>query len=166
MQKEDEMPAESRRAPAGRAFSEPARAALRFFSGLHNRIYRATDGRVTGRLMGSPVLLLMTTGRKTGKERTAPLLYLEDGANLVVVASVGGAPRHPAWYLNLKASPEARVRLGEQTLRVRAEEAGGEEKRRLWARLVEMYPPYESYQRRTEREIPVVVLRPMDGGTP
>jgi deazaflavin-dependent oxidoreductase (nitroreductase family) len=95
-------------------------------------------------------------------ERTAPLLYLEDGEGLVVVASVGGTPKHPAWYWNLKANPEARVQIKDRTLRVRAEEARGEEKRRLWARLVEMYPPYEDYQRRTEREIPVVVLRPVN----
>jgi F420H(2)-dependent quinone reductase len=104
----------------------------------------------------------ITTGRKTGKERTAPLLYLEDGGNLVVVASVGGAPSHPAWYWNLKANPEARVRLRGRTLRVSAEKVGGEEKRRLWARLVEMYPPYQHYQERTAREIPVLVLRPAD----
>jgi deazaflavin-dependent oxidoreductase (nitroreductase family) len=75
---------------------------------------------------------------------------------------VGGAPKHPAWYWNLKANPDARVEIGERTLRVRAEEARGEEKCRLWERLVEMYPPYEDYQRRTAREIPVLVLRPLE----
>ncbi len=110
------------------------------------------------------MLLGYTTGRRTGKERTAPLLYLESGENLVIVASVGGAPKHPAWYLNLKAEPEDRVEIEDRTLRVRAEEAKAEEKRRLWARLVEMYPPYENYQRRTEREIPVVVLSPVNEG--
>jgi deazaflavin-dependent oxidoreductase (nitroreductase family) len=130
-------------------------------AGTHAVIYRASGGKVAGRMFNSPVLLLITTGRKTGKERTTPLLYLEDGENLVVVASVGGAPKHPAWYWNLKANPEAWVQIKDQTLRVRAQEAKSEEKRRLWARLVEMYPPYESYQRRTEREIPVLVLRPL-----
>jgi len=154
------MTKKSRQALAGRGLWGPARTALRVFGGIHSSVYRATDGRVAGRLVGSPVLLLVTTGRKSGKERTAPLLYLEDGGNLVVVASVGGAPSHPAWYWNLKANPEARVRLRERTLRVRAEEVGGEEKRRLWARLVEMYPPYQDYQERTERVIPVLVLRP------
>ena len=110
------------------------------------------------------MLLGYTSGRRTGKERTAPLLYLESGENLVIVASVGGAPKHPAWYMNLKAEPEARVEIEDRTLRVRAEEAKGEEKRRLWARLVEMYPPYETYQRRTEREIPVVVVSPVNEG--
>ena len=130
-------------------------------SGTHAAIYRASGGKVAGRMFNSPVLLLITTGRKTGKERTTPLLYVEDGENLVVVASVGGAPKHPDWYWNLKANPEARVQIQDRTLRVRAEKAEGEEKRRLWRRVIEMYPPYEDYQRRTEREIPVFVLRPV-----
>jgi deazaflavin-dependent oxidoreductase (nitroreductase family) len=133
-------------------------------TGTHAAIYRASGGKVAGRMFNSPVLLLITTGRKTGKERTTPLLYLEDGENLVVVASVGGAPKHPAWYWNLKANPESRVQIKDQTLRMRAEEAEGEEKRRLWRRVVEMYPPYEDYQRRTEREIPVFVLHPVNQG--
>jgi F420H(2)-dependent quinone reductase len=131
-------------------------------TGTHAAIYRASGGKLAGRMFNSPVLLLITTGRKTGRERTTPLLYLGDGKNLVVVASVGGAPRHPDWYWNLKANPEARVQLQERTLRVSAQEAEGEEKRRLWRRVVQMYPPYEDYQRRTEREIPVFVLRPME----
>lgn len=131
-------------------------------SGTHAAIYRASGGKLAGRMFNSPVLLLTTTGRKTDRERTTPLLYLEDGENLVVVASVGGAPRHPDWYWNLKANPEARVQVRDRTLRVRAEEAEGEEKRRLWRMVVEMYPPYEDYQRRTQREIPVFVLRPVE----
>ena len=155
------MATESDRGRAGRDFPDPTTAALRVFGGLHSGVYRLTGGRVAGRMFNSPVLLLITTGRKTGRERTTPLLYLEDGENLVVVASVGGAPRHPGWYWNLKANPEARVRIKDRTLRVRAEEAEGDEKRRLWTRLVEMYPPYADYQRRTQREIPVLVLRPL-----
>jgi F420H(2)-dependent quinone reductase len=145
--------------------SEITRTAQRLIgkgmTGTHAAIYRASGGKVAGRMFNSPVLLLITTGRKTGKERTTPLLYLEDGENLVVVGSVGGAPKHPDWYWNLKANPEARVQIQDRTLRVRAEEAKDEEKRRLWRRVVEMYPPYEDYQRRTEREIPVFVLRPV-----
>jgi deazaflavin-dependent oxidoreductase (nitroreductase family) len=148
-------------AKGGRGRDLPTRAALRVFGGIHSGVYRLTGGRVAGRMFNSPVLLLITTGRKTGKERTTPLLYLEDGGNLVVVASVGGAPKHPGWYWNLKTNPEARIRIKDLTLRVRAEEAEGDEKRRLWARLVEMYRPYADYQRRTQREIPVLVLRPL-----
>ena len=131
-------------------------------TGTHAAIYRASGGKLAGRMFNSPVLLLATTGRKTGRERTTPLLYLEDDENLVIVASVGGAPRHPDWYWNVKANPEARVQMQERTLRVRTQEAEGEEKRQLWRRVVEMYPPYEDYQRRTEREIPVFVLRPVE----
>ena len=148
-------------AKGGRGRDLPTRAALRVFGGIHSGVYRLTGGRVAGRMFDSPVLLLITTGRKTGKERTTPLLYLEDGGNLVVVASVGGAPKHPGWYWNLKTNSEALVRIKDLTLRVRAEEAEGDEKRRLWARLVEMYRPYADYQRRTQREIPVLVLRPL-----
>ena len=145
--------------------SEIARRAQRLLgkvmTGTHAAIYRASDGNLAGRMFNSSVLLLTTTGRKTGRERTNPLLYLEDGENLVVVASVGGAPKHPGWYWNLKANPEARVQIKDRTLRVSAEEAKDEEKRRLWRLVVEMYPPYEDYQRRTQREIPVFVLRPI-----
>ncbi len=129
-------------------------------TGTHAAIYRASGGKVAGQMFNSPVLLLTTTGRKTGKERTTPLMCIEDGQDLVIIASNGGAPYHPAWYLNLRANPEARVLVKDRNLRVTAEEARGEERRRLFARLVEMYPGYEDYQRRTEREIPVVVLHP------
>jgi F420H(2)-dependent quinone reductase len=148
----------------GRPYTPAIAAAQKWVTKLHVAAYRATGGRIGGRLMNSPVLLLLTTGRKTGKERTTPLLYLEDGVNYATVASNGGTTGDPVWWLNLKANPEAAVEIGGRKLRVRAEEIEGEEKRRLWARLVKMYPPYESYQRRTDREIPVVVLRPVEGG--
>lgn len=114
-------------------------------------------------MLGSPVLLLITTGRKSGRERTVPLLYLRDGEDLVVVGSNGGAATHPAWWLNLRANPEAIVEVGDQKLRVRAKKADPEEKDRLWPKLVAMYPSYEDYQRRTDREIPVVLLKPAGG---
>jgi deazaflavin-dependent oxidoreductase (nitroreductase family) len=114
-------------------------------------------------MVGSPVLLLTTTGRKSGKERTVPLLYLGDGENMVVVASNGGTPKHPAWWLNLEANPEATVEIGSRKLWVRVEKASPEEKKRLWPRLVAMYGGYETYRRRTDREIPVVLLSPSEG---
>jgi len=129
---------------------------------LHTFVYRVTGGRLGRRMVGAPVLLLTTTGRKTGKQRTSPLLYLEDGENLVIVASNGGAPRHPTWWLNLQADPEASLEIGNRKLRVRAEEASPEEKEWLWTRLVAMYGPYESYRHRTDRDIPVVILRPAE----
>lgn len=147
--------------PRGRPYSRPIVAAQRVATKLHTYIYRATGGRLGGRMVGAPVLLLTTTGRKTGRRHTIPLLYLEDGENFVVVASNGGAPRHPAWWSNLRADPEANVEIGGRELRARAQKASPEEKEWLWPRLVAMYGAYENYQRRTDREIPVVILRPV-----
>lgn len=124
----------------------------------HTAIYRFTGGKLIGKMGKSPILLLVTTGRKSGQRRTTPLLYLADGEKLVIVASNGGAQKHPAWFLNLRANPEAEVEIGDRTLRVRAEEASPEEKQRLWPKLVGMYSGYENYQKKTEREIPVVIL--------
>jgi deazaflavin-dependent oxidoreductase (nitroreductase family) len=128
---------------------------------LHSSIYRASDGRVWGKMFGGSVLLLNTTGRKSGQRRTTPLLYAMDGEDFVLMASNGGASYHPAWYLNLMANPEATVEIGDREVRVRAEEAPQEEKARLWQKMVEIYSGYDNYQRKTEREIPVVVLHPL-----
>ena len=136
------------------------RLILRVLGAVHNAVYRLTDGKVGGRVGKAPVLLLTVAGRKSGKRRTTPLLYGRDGDNLVVIASVGGAPRHPAWYLNLQGQ-EAEVQVGRERKRVRARDAEGEERERLWAQMVAIYSPYESYQRKTERRIPVVVLEPV-----
>lgn len=146
----------------GRPYNAAIAAPQRWATKLHASLFRATSGRVGGRLAGSPVLLLVTTGRKSGLLRTTPLLYLEDGDRYVIVASNGGAAKHPVWWLNLRADPEATVEVGGRKTRVRATEARGEEKARLWERLVRMYPSYESYQKRTDREIPVVLLEPVE----
>lgn len=146
----------------GREFSRLADKMFRLVTTAHNAVYRATGGKVGGTIQGSPVLLLDTTGRKTGQKRTTPLLYLPDGANMVIVASKGGAAKHPAWWLNLRANPETRVQVGSRRLAVVAEETAGEDRRRLWERLVAMYPGYANYQRRTKREIPVIRLRPAE----
>lgn len=130
----------------------------------HSSVYRATGGKFVGTMgNGRPILLLNTIGRKSGQKRTHPLLYLADGENMVIVASAGGAPKHPAWYLNLKANPETTVEVGDREVRVRAEEASPEEKSRLWPGLVRMYGGYAGYQRKTDREIPVVILHPVEG---
>jgi F420H(2)-dependent quinone reductase len=146
----------------GRPYNAAIAAAQKWATKLHASLFRATDGRIGGRLVGSPVLLLVTTGRKSGLRRTTPLLYLEDGGRYVIVASNGGAPKHPVWWLNLEANPEAAVEVGGRKIPVRATEAGGEEKRRLWKRLVGMYPSYEAYQKKTDREIPVVLLESVE----
>ena len=146
----------------GRPYNAAIATAQKWATKIHSSLYRATGGKVGGRLVGSPVLLLVTTGRKSGRKRTTPLLYLEDGDRYVVVASNGGAPEPPLWWLNLQANPEAAVETGGRKIRVRASEVGGEEKRRLWNRLVDMYPSYESYQKKTDRKIPVILLEPVE----
>jgi deazaflavin-dependent oxidoreductase (nitroreductase family) len=148
-------------AARGRPYGRPTATAQKWATRFHASLFRATAGRVGGRIVDSPVLLLNAVGRKTGRRRTTPLLYLRDGNRYVTVASNGGTRDHPVWWLNLKANPEATVEVGGRQVWVRAEEAGQEEKARLWPRLVEMYPGYESYQRKTDREIPIVVLHPV-----
>jgi deazaflavin-dependent oxidoreductase (nitroreductase family) len=124
------------------------------------RLYRRTGGRIANTVKGAPVLLLDHVGRKSGQERTSPVLYLGDGNDLVIVASRGGSDATPAWWLNLKASPDTTVTVGPERRRVHAREASGEEKQRLWPRLVEMFPDFAAYQRRTSRDIPVIILSP------
>ncbi len=116
---------------------------------------------------GEPVLLLTTTGAKTGRSRTVPLLYVEHGDDVVLIASKGGNLRHPAWYHNLKARPEASVQIkGRTTMRI-ASEAEGDERAALWRRAVDLYPGYENYQSRTRgRKIPVMVLSPAPADEP
>jgi deazaflavin-dependent oxidoreductase (nitroreductase family) len=132
--------------------------------GAHAALYRATGGRLGRRLPGlPPMLLLEHVGAKSGKKRTTPLVYMPDGENFVVVAAKGGYPRHPAWVHNLRAVPDAEVQVGSERISVRAEEAGAEERRRLWPKAIAYNPLWGQYQRRTRREIPLVVLRPRAG---
>jgi len=138
----------------------PSRLAARLFTRGHIFWYRASGGLIGSRFGKIPMLLLSTTGRKSGRPWTTPLSYLRDGADLVVVASFGGSPTHPAWYLNLQAQPEALVQVGPRRMRVIAETATGSDRARLWPKVVEMYSGYEGYQKRTSREIPLVLLRP------
>ena len=144
--------------------SGTARLAWKLGSGAHAGVYRATGGKLFGRMGKSPILLLNTVGRKSGKKRTSPLLYVMDGEDFVVIASKGGAATHPAWYLNLRANPEATVEIGDREVQVEAEVADPEDKARLWQKMVEMYPAYDAYQEKTEREIPLLILRPVEGG--
>jgi deazaflavin-dependent oxidoreductase (nitroreductase family) len=140
--------------------SRPANLALKLGSSVHAGVYRATGGKLFGRMGKSPILLLNTVGRKSGKKRATPLLYVMDGEDFVLIASKGGAPTHPAWYLNLMANPDVTVEVGDREVHVRAEEVHGEEKTRLWQKMVEMYPTYDDYQTKTEREIPLLILHP------
>ena len=135
--------------------------AVRLMSAANVWIFRLSGGRLGSRfLRGAPVLLLTTTGRKSGRPRTAPLLYLEDGDNLVVVASKGGMSHHPTWFLNLEANPEAEIEIGTERRKMLARRASDPEKKDLWPRLVAMYSDYADYQARTDRDIPVLILSP------
>jgi deazaflavin-dependent oxidoreductase (nitroreductase family) len=121
--------------------------------------YRANGGTVTGPFAGRPLLLLTTTGARSGEQRTTPLVYSTDGDLLVVIASKGGAPTHPAWYHNLTANPEATVELGTERFQVRAEVARGQERDRLFEAQATQMPNFAEYQRKTSRRIPVFTLR-------
>lgn len=126
----------------------------------HIRRYRETDGEVGYLWNGVPTLLLTATGRRSGELHTSALIFARDGADYLIVASYGGAPRHPAWYLNLQAEPKAEIQVKGDTLNVTARTATAAEKPRLWGLVTEAWPNYDVYQTRTDREIPVVVLSP------
>jgi deazaflavin-dependent oxidoreductase (nitroreductase family) len=136
------------------------RLMISFMSKTHTFWYRLTGGAVGSRVGGMPVLLLTTTGRKSGRQRTTPLLYMEDGVNVIIVASNSGDDRDPGWWRNLRARPEATIQIKRAQRDIRAEQASVEEKDRLWPKLVERYPGYDEYRQRTTRDIPVVVLKP------
>jgi deazaflavin-dependent oxidoreductase (nitroreductase family) len=138
--------------------NRPARLGVRLAGRLHVRLYRLLGGRLVGRIGRAPILLLTTAGRRTGVHRTVPLLYVSQGETLAVVASFGGNSTHPAWYLNLSAHPDVMVELRRQRLLLRARTASPEERADWWPRFVQSYGGYESYQRKTSREIPVVLL--------
>ena len=124
----------------------------------HVRAYRETGGEQGFAWRGTTILLLTTNGRVSGQERTTPLIFRDDGDRWVVVASKGGAPDHPGWYKNLQADPEATIQVKADRIPVRADTAQGEERARLWRLMTEVWPAYDDYQRKTEREIPVVVF--------
>lgn len=126
----------------------------------HVRRYQETDGEVGYIWNGVPTLLLTTTGRKSGQPRTTPLIHARDGGDYLVVASMGGAPQHPQWYLNLVANASAQIQDRSDHIDVTARTAGENEKARLWKIVAEQWPNYDVYQSRTDRVIPVVVLSP------
>lgn len=135
---------------------------VKVMSNLNTAVYRLTGGRIGGRfLRGAPVFLVTTIGRKSGQPRTSPLLYLKEGDDYVIVASKGGMSRHPLWYRNIEANPEVEIEMGRERFKALARRASDEEKRALWPKLVAMYPDYDDYQARTERNIPVVILSPL-----
>ena len=123
--------------------------------------FRASGGKVGGPFEGAPLLLLTTTGAKSGQKRTSPVVHTRDGGNYIIVASKAGAPTHPDWYHNLLANPRATIEVGEDTIEVEAAPAQGAERRRLWDQHVALMPNFAEYATMTTREIPVVVLTPV-----
>ena len=128
------------------------------FGAEHVKKYVETNGEVGYLWNGAPILILTTTGRKSGEERSTPLIFGRDGDDYVLVASQGGRPQHPHWYRNLVAQPEVQLQVKDDRFRARARTAEGEERERLWRTMNEIWAPYDSYQEKTERVIPVVVL--------
>ena len=134
--------------------------ALKTFGKLHIPLYRASRGRLFGRLDRAPVLLLTTVGRRSGRPRTAPVVYLAEGERLIVIGSNAGHSKAPAWSLNLEANPVAEVELGAERRNVLARIAAGEERAELWRKVNEMYSGFDDYSARTTREIRLFVLEP------
>ena len=128
---------------------------------FHAAVYRASGGRIGRSGFGMPVVILETTGRKTGKKRTTTLTSpIQDGDTIVLVASYGGDDRHPMWYLNLRDNPKVELTIHGETRPMTARVATAEEKKELWPRVVEAYKGYAQYQTRTDRDIPLVILEP------
>ena len=127
----------------------------------HTGVYRATGGRIGHRVPGLPPMLLLDhVGAKSAKLRTSPLVYVRDGEDLVLVASKGGHPKNPAWFYNLEANPDTEVQVGSERRQVHARVAGAEEHDRLWPQALKVYGGYADYQKRTKRQIPLVILEP------
>jgi deazaflavin-dependent oxidoreductase (nitroreductase family) len=132
---------------------------LSLMSKTHTFWYRLSGGALGAQVSGMPVLLLTTTGRKSGQPRTTPLMYLEDGDNVIVIASNSGDDRDPGWWRNLKSHPEATIQLKRERRTVRAERATPEQKARVWPTLIARNADYDEYAKRTTRDIPVVILK-------
>lgn len=139
--------------------TDAVRESEKLFGDEHVRRYRETGGEV-GHIWreGSTILLLTTTGRKTGEKRTVPLIYVKDGDHYAIVASKGGAPEHPGWYQNIEKTREVELQVMNEVFKARARDAQGEERERLWRKANEAWPQYDAYAKKTDREIPVVVL--------
>jgi F420H(2)-dependent quinone reductase len=128
---------------------------------VHTLAYRVTGGLLGSRIPGGPPMLLLDhVGAESGTRRTSPLVYLQDGKKMVIVASKGGSSRHPAWFHNLRANPETTVQVGSRKVPVTARVATAKERSRLWPKIVALYRGYELYQARTSRQIPLVILDP------
>ncbi len=133
----------------------------RGFVKAHIKEFVESDGRQGNMWLGAPALLLVTRGRKSGKLRRSGLIYGRDGKNYLLVASNGGSPKHPLWYLNLVANPEVELQVGADKIAGRARIASSEEKPRLWKIMAELFPRYDEYQAKAGREIPLIIVEPV-----
>jgi F420H(2)-dependent quinone reductase len=140
--------------------SRPLRLAMKYFARAHIWVYRRTNGRVGAKLLWFPAALITTTGRRSGRPRTTPTLYLDDGDRVILPASFGGRDADPAWYLNLESNPEVHVQIRSRHLDLKARDATDDERNRYWPRLIKMYPPYRGYRQAADRVIPMVVCEP------
>jgi deazaflavin-dependent oxidoreductase (nitroreductase family) len=138
----------------------PPKSVIRFFTALNVLLYRVSGGRLMNRLEGAPICLVTMTGRKSGKRKTIALMYTPHGEDVLLVASLGGAPQHPAWYYNLKAQPQVQIQAGSVRRKMLAREASPAEKKILWPVVVANYRSFADYQQRTTREIPLFVCSP------
>ncbi len=143
-----------------RPWGRGVRTVGRIGEALHRGLYRASGGRLGGAVRGVPVALLTTRGRRSGRAYTWPVCYLPEGEGVLLVASAGGNPRHPAWYHNLRADPRVTLQVGDRPRAMVAEVQTGADRARHWARIVREHPLFADYQRKVSREIPVVLLRP------
>lgn len=133
---------------------------MRLFTALNVFVYKLSGGRLMNSMMGTPICLVTMTGAKTGRKRTIPLMYNPHGDDVILVASLGGAPRNPLWYYNLVAHPDVEIQDGARKRRMRCRQASPEEKAALWPAIVANFPSYGAYQRRTDRDIPVMICSP------
>ncbi len=136
----------------------------RFFHFVHDlsiSLYQLTDGKFGGRVQGLQVLLLTTTGRKTGRERTTPLGYFMENDNYIITASNAGRDTHPAWFYNLRANPHVRIEIQDRQIEAEAEVVAPQKRSALWSQLISLSPAYANYAKKTSREIPLVILRPL-----
>lgn len=142
------------------ANSKSAKGLVKFMTWLNVVLYRVSGGRIANRMEGCPVCLVTMTGRKSGLKKTIALMYVEDGENVLLVASLGGAPQHPVWYHNLKAQPEIEIETGAIKRAMLAREASPDEHNVVWPKAVAAYPSFAEYQKRTSRVIPVFICSP------
>lgn len=154
------IPVEQAVGDAVKQAGKPNKWVIRFLTWLNVTLYRLSGGRLLNRMEGGPVCLVTMTGRRSGKPKTIALMYTAHEDKVLLVASLGGAPQHPAWYHNLKAHPAIEIQLGKVRRKMLAREASTEERRGLWPKVVACYGSFENYQKKTTREIPLFICTP------